>query len=131
MHAWLACQTPLHWLAVVITQAAEPAWQQAPRRGTQLLGVHGTPLPSQTRLWRSHSTSVVMAQNPVSGLQHPPRGHGLGWQRMPAAHCPLHWVGGVETHAPSRVQQAPGFGQGFGVQVVFGKNGPLQLVNEM
>lgn len=53
-HGWLACQTPVHWLAVVMTQMEEPVWQHAPRRGRQLLGVQGTPLPSQTRLWAWH-----------------------------------------------------------------------------
>ena len=59
-HGWLACQTPVHWLAVVMTQMEEPVWQQAPRRGTQLLGVQGTPLPSQTRPWAWHWAWVTI-----------------------------------------------------------------------
>lgn len=133
MQEWLACQTPLQLLAVVMTQMAECGRQHAPRRGTQLLGVQGMPLPSQTRLCAWHWASLVMMQKPVSGLQHPPRGQGLGMQGALAIQIPLvgHWVKGVMTQTPSGVQHAPPFGQGLGVQVVLGKKGPGQLAKEV
>jgi hypothetical protein len=71
-----------------------------------------------------------MAQKPVSGLQHPPRGQGLGRQGVPAVHWPLHWDAGVEEQIPSSVQHAPLLWQGVGLQVVFGKKGPLQVASE-
>ena len=58
----MACQVPLQLLAVVMVHTAVPGRQHAPLRGRQLLGLHGTPLPSQTRLWAWHWAWVVMMQ---------------------------------------------------------------------
>ena len=131
MHGWLACQTPVQLLAVVRVQTAEPAWQQAPRRGRQLLGVQGTPAPSQTRLWAWHWAWVTMRHWPVSGLQQPPRGQGLGEQGVFAVHWPLHCVATVGTQLPSSVQHAPVLLHGLGLHVVLGKNWPGQLASEV
>ena len=96
-----------------------------------MLGVQGTPAPSQTRLWAWHWAWVTMRHWPVSGLQQPPRGQGLGTQGVLADHCPEHCVAGVEMQRPSSVQHAPLLLQGVVVQVVLGKNWPAQLASEV
>lgn len=127
----MACHVPVQLLAVVMVQIADPVTQHAPRRGTQLLGVQGTPLPSHRRLWAWHCAWVAITHNPLSGLQQPPRGQGFGVQGVLAVHWPEHCVATVAEQMPSMVQHAPVTLQGVGLHVVLGKYWPGQLVREV